>query len=274
MTKIKISPVEIMCYAGSQAINNGDRVFVGIGYPVVSAALAKKFHAPDCTLIMEGGIYGIEPFRPPEHIADLTCSKGAEYCCDFADVFMGILYKGFIDVGFLGAGQVDRYGNINSTAVGDYYNPDTRLTGSGGAHEIGSFSQRTVITLTGGSFLEKVDYVTTPGYLQGYESRYEAGLPEDTGPEYVISTKGVFRFDKTTKEIYLASYHPGVSIEEIKNDIPWNLQVASDIRVTPLPSAEQLNFMRGFAPTISLGSQFSLNVMIRNIMQLMQARQN
>ena len=245
--KVRITPLEMMVYTSSKELKDGERVFIGQGYPLIPAVFAKKFYAPNLRLIMEGGVYDFEPYRTNWHVADLTGAKGAICCCEFATVFAEWLYEGYIDTGFLGAAQVDKYGNINSTVVGDYFNPILRMTGSGGAHEIGAFAKKTIILKPHGKFVEKLDYFTTPGYLDGYESRYEAGLPEGTGPTAVITKQGVFRFDKVTKELYLDSIYPWVSIEEIKKEVPWDL-IAEDVKTAKLPSDEELRFLRGFAP--------------------------
>jgi glutaconate CoA-transferase subunit B len=271
--KMKVTYGALACYSAAREIRDGDVVFAGQGWPIVAAALALKFHAPNAKVLMEGGILVDEFLRPPVDVADSTCSMKCPFFSDFADTFTCILYKGYIDVGFVGAAQIDKYGNVNSTAVGDYYKPDFRISGTGGAFEIGCFSKRTILMLFHGNFVEKLDYLSTPGYLDGYESRYEAGLPQDTGPGVVITTKGVFRFDKVTKELYLESYYPKVTIEEIKKDIPWDLKVSPDVTQAPIPSEEEMEFMTNFAPDIILGRAFARQVYVANIMEFVTAKQ-
>jgi len=265
MAKIRMTRDEIMIGAAAREIKNGDRVFVGQGYPILGAIVAKKTHAPKALFIMEGGVVDFDPYRPPRHISQANCAKGASYYCDLIDTFACYLFGGFIDIGFLGAAQVDKYGNVNSSYVGDMKGSPIRITGSGGAHEIGSYAKKTLTVLRGGKFVDRLDYFTTPGYLRGYESREAAGLLG--GPEAVITPKGVFRFDKVSKEVYLESYHAGTTIEEIKAEIPWDLQIASDVRRTPLPTEGEIKIMRDIAPLIALGMGFSFQVIFENLMR-------
>ena len=241
----------MLAYSLARELRDNEIAFVGQGHPIVAACLAKKFFAPNLKILMEGGMYGTEPYRPNWHIADLTASRGARWLTDFAGVFLATLSRGFVDVGILGASQLDKYGNINTTVVGDYFQPTLRLPGSGGAHEVGAFSKRLLITIAGGRFVNKLDYMTTPGWLEGGDSRERAGLPG--GPAAVITKKAIFRFDPETKEMYLDARYPWVSVEEIKKDIPWDLKLAPDgVKVAPLPTDEQLRFMREFSPLTAL----------------------
>ena len=271
--KIKVTYPAILCHNASLEIKDGDVIFAGIGWPCIFIGLALAFHAPHAQVIMEGGLCTNEEFlRPADDIADSNCSTKNTFFSDFVDVFQCILARGYVDVGFLGAGQIDKYGNIDTTVIGDYYHPTRRLPGSGGGFDIGSYSKRVILTAVAGQFVEKLDYCTTPGYLNGYESRYEAGLPEDTGPAMVGNLKGIFRFDKVTKEMYLESYFPGVTIEDIKKDVPWDLKVSPDVRQAPLPSEEHMNFMMNFDPAIILGRTWATNVQITNLKKMAEAR--
>ena len=269
--KVRVTIDEIMCSVAAREIKDGERVFVGQGYPILAAMLAKKRHAPNAILVMEGGLIDFEPHRPPLHIADFTAMKGVSCSCDMVDTFACYLFRGDIDVGFLGAAQVDKYGNINSSYLGDYEDPEMRITGSGGANEIGGYSKRGIILLRHGQFVEKLDYLTTPGYLEGGGSREKAGLMG--GPSIVVSGIGVFRFDKKTKEMYLESYHPGSSVEDVKSKVPWDLNISPKVRRTSLPSDEELAIMRSIAPEISLGRSFALQMRTTNLMKFMQAKQ-
>lgn len=269
MVKRRMTRDEILVSAAAREIRDGDLIFVGQGYPILAAIVAKKKHAPNVLFMMEGGIVDFDPYRPPRHIAQANCARGASYYCDLTETFSCHLQGGFVDVGFIGAAQVDKYGNVNSSYVGDLKKDPIRITGSGGAHEIGSFSNRTLILLRHGKFVEKLDYFTTPGYLTGHDSRKEAGLPG--GPAAVITTKGVFRFDENTKEMYLESYHPGSTVDEIKAEIPWELKVAPDLRRTPLPEDDELEIMRDMAPLIALGYGFTMQITVENLMKFTRA---
>ncbi|MHA1693982.1 MAG: CoA-transferase subunit beta [Candidatus Helarchaeota archaeon] len=244
---IKLTYEEIMCSAASRELNDGDVVFVGQGYPILAALLAKK-SGKNLTLIMEGGIIEFNLYRPPIHIADMTAMKGCAASCELIEIFGYYLFGGYFDVGFLGASQIDKYGNIN-TSFQRF--PDKRIAGSGGANEIGGYAKRIVIMMRHGRFVNELPYITTPGWLKGGNSREEAGLPG--GPHAVITQKGVFKFEKDTKEIYLESIHPKVNLKKLLRSVPWDLKVADDLKQTPLPTQEELDILRTWAPGVSIG---------------------
>jgi glutaconate CoA-transferase subunit B len=266
MVKKRITRDEIMCTMAAREIQDGDIVFVGQGYPILGAVVAKKTHAPNAVFVMEGGVVDFEPFRPPTHVAQATPSKGACYFCDLIETFAAHLRAGYIDVGFLGAAQADKYGNINSSYVGDYDQSPMRITGSGGAHEIGCYAGRTLIIMRKGKFVEELDYLTTPGYLEGGDSRERAGL--SGGPSALITPKGIFRFEEDSKEMYLASYNPSTTIEEIRADVPWDLKVSPEVARTPIPTDEETAIMRDIGPTIALGLGFTMQVTLDNLMKM------
>jgi glutaconate CoA-transferase subunit B len=233
--------------------------------------MAKALYAPHATLMMESGIIDFEPLLPLNHIADAHSCRGFSYATDLFSAFT-MTYRGFVDVCFLGVGQVDKYGNLNTTVIGDYYKPTMRLPGSGGAADFLSYAKRTVLTMLGGNFVNKLDYFTSPGYLDGGDSRDKSGLfPKGTGPTMLLSTKGVFRFDPVTKEIYLAQIHPRVTVEDVKKDVPWDLKVASDLTETPRPTDEEIDFIRRFAPAQSAGRELSMELTIVNLMKKLKA---
>lgn len=267
--RIQVTLDEIMCARAAKEINDGDVVFVGQGYPLLSSYLAKKTHAPKSIIMTENGIIDFEAYRPLQHIGDLGSCKGASMCTDLAEIFSANLFKGYVDVGFLSAAEIDRYGNMNTSYV-----KGVHFVGAGGAPDIGSYAKRTIILIRHGKFVEKCEYLTTPGYLEGYESRFNANLPADTGPATVISSKGVFRFSRDTKEMYLESYHPGVTIEQIREEIPWNLKISPSVFRTHLPTATELEIMRNWAPTICLGRSFFIQVMMEYMQNFMQEAQN
>ena len=160
---------------------------------------------------------------------------------------MGLfLQRGWVDVGFLSGSQVDRYGNINTTVIGDYARPASRLPGSGGANPIGALAKKVLIIALHDrrSLAERVDFITTPGYIDGPGTREGWGLPPGTGPEVIITNKAVLRFDSQTKLAYLATYHPGTSVDEVRRLTPWDLEVADDVHETEPPTAEELRVIR------------------------------
>jgi glutaconate CoA-transferase subunit B len=266
--KIKLTLDEIMCSVAAREIKDGDVVMIGHGYPMLTGYLAKKTHAPHAVLITECGLVDPDVYRPMQHPNDFSSTMGVSMCTDIPDLFASNLFRGYVDVGFLAAAEVDKYGNINTSYIGGKH-----FAGSGGANEIAGYAKRTIILLRHGRFVENCEYITTPGYLEGYNSRYEAGLPEGTGPSLLVSTKGVFRFDEKTKEMYLESYYPGITVEEIQEGIPWKLKIASKLNQTILPTEEELRMMREFAPTISLGRSFYVQIMMNYMQKFMEEAQ-
>ena len=257
---------ELLVIAVAKEIRDYENVILGIGLPTTAGALAKALYAPHATLMMESGIIDFEPLLPLNHIADAHSCRGFSYATDLFSAFT-MTYRGFVDVCFLGVGQIDKYGNVNTTVIGDYYKPTMRLPGSGGAADFLSYAKRTVLTMLGGNFVNKLDYMTSPGYLGGGDSREKSGLfLKGSGPTMLLTTKGVFRFDPETKEICLAQIHPLVKIEDIKKDVPWNLKISPDLSETPRPTDEEIAFIRNFAPSQSAGRELALELTIANMM--------
>jgi len=207
---------ELLAITVAKEIHDYENVVLGVGVPMTAGALAKALFAPHATLMMESGIVDIRPLLSLNNIADAHSCRGFSYATDLFSAFT-MTYRGFVDVCFLGVGQVDKYGNLNTTVIGDYEKPTLRLPGSGGAADFMSYAQRTVLTMRGGTFVNKLDYFTSPGYLDGGDSRDKTGLfPEGSGPSALISTKGVFRFDPETKEMYLAQIFPASGLNPSK----------------------------------------------------------
>jgi len=260
---------ELIVYRAAQEIRDGEIVVIGQGIPMAAGVLARKTHAPNSLIVTEAGLVGIDPFKVPLHIADTSCTRGYSYGCDMFDIFTTVVHRGYVDVAFLGVGQIDKYGNVNTSYIG---NPDAyemRLAGAGGAPEFAGYAQRSVYTLSGGEFVDKLDYFTTPGYVYGGNSRYEAGMPEGSGPSVLITTKGVFKFDEETREMYLAGIHPGVTPEEIKAEVPWALRTADPLEITRLPSEDEVRIIRGFAPEISVGRSLSVELLTRRVLKVL-----
>ncbi|MHA1271942.1 MAG: CoA-transferase subunit beta [Promethearchaeota archaeon] len=255
---MKYRRVELLVLVASREIKDGEVVVIGQGIPMAAGAIAKKLHAPNSIILTEAGMVDIEPFQNLEDIADPGASIGYSYQIDLFEVFTTIVNRGFCDICILGVAQIDKYGNINSTIIGNYLNygrKDIRLSGSGGANEFAGHANRTVYTVVGGKFAEKLDYITSPGWLNGGDSRRKAGLPG--GPSAVISTQGIFRFHEKTKEMYLSGIFPQTTIEDIKKNIPWELKTAEDFgkefeKIEP-PTVEELKFLREFDPILGIG---------------------
>jgi len=237
---------ELMACCGAREISDGNVVLVGTGFPTMSANIAKYTNAPHATLMQESGVYDARPTRPALSVGDPCLNPGAAMIGGLVDVMAMFLQAGWVDVGFLSGSQVDKFGNINTTVIGDYDNPTSRLPGSGGANPIGSLAKKILIIALHDTrrLAERIDFITTPGYIDGPGAREKAGLPPDTGPEVIITNKAVMRFDSGTKEAYLATYHPDSSVDEIAALTPWDLKVADDVHETEPPRAEELRVMR------------------------------
>lgn len=237
---------ELMACCGAREIRDHDIVIVGTGFPSMAANIAVHTHAPNAKMMQESGVYDAHPKRPALSVGDPCLNPGAAMIGGLVEVMGMFLQGGWIDVGFLAGSQIDKFGNINTTVIGDYGKPSHRLPGSGGANPIGALARRTLIIAVHNArtFAERVDFITTPGYLGGPGDREKWGLPPDTGPEVIITNKAVLRFDPHTKEAYLASYHPGTTVDEVISLTPWKLKVADDVRETEPPTAEELRLLR------------------------------
>ena len=233
--------------AVSAARRLGDcTVFVGIGLPSLAANLARATHAPGCTLIYESGTIGAKPRVLPLSIGDGELAETADIVVSVPEIFAYWLQGGRIDVGFLGAAQIDRHGNLNSTVIGDYDHPTVRLPGAGGAPEIAASCRETFVMLrqTPRSFVERLDFRSSVGYGEGGDTRERLGFP-GAGVTVVVTDLGLLEPDPATKELVLTHVHPGVGAEDARAATGWELRVADDLRETEAPTAEELTTLRG-----------------------------
>jgi len=234
------TPIEQMIVTAARLIRNGSVLMVGTQWPILAALLAKSLWAPDCAICFEGGVVleGL-PGRTPLYTADPVINSSSVLLGNSLETLGMILHAGRADMGLLSAASVDRYGNINTTCIGDYRSPRVRFGGSGGASDFGSLASKTVIILEHDKrrFPERVDFITTPGYLAGKKSRLEAGLKPGTGPYAVVTTLGLFHFDEEG-EMMLAAYQPLSTINEVKKNVQWDLKVADPIG--PLEPATEM----------------------------------
>jgi glutaconate CoA-transferase subunit B len=237
---------ELMACCGAREIRDGDLVIVGTGFPTIAANIAKHTHAPRAMMMQESGVYDARPKRPALSVGDPCLNPGAAMIGGLVDIMGMFLQAGWVDVGFLSGSQVDKFGNINTTVIGSYMNPMNGLPGSGGAIPIGSLARRILIIALHDRrrLAERVDFVTTPGYIDGPGARERCGLPPGTGPHVIITNKAVRRFDPDTKEAYLDTVHPGSTIEEVVALTPWELKVARDVHGTEPPRTEELRVIR------------------------------
>ena len=238
---------EMMTVAAARELTSGTVCFVGIGLPSTAANLARASHAPDVVLIYESGCIGAKPDRLPPSIGDGILSRTADAVVSVPEIFAYWLQAGRVDVGFLGAAQVDRFGNINTTVVGEYASPQVRLPGAGGAPEIATSCSRVIITLRHSprAMVEKLDFVTSVGHGDGGDFRARLGLP-GRGPQAMITDLGVLRCEPESREFVLSSVHPGVEIPDVIEATGWALRVADDVSVTAPPTDGELHALRSF----------------------------
>lgn len=237
---------ELMAFAAAREIADGDVVFVGIGLPNLAVNLARRTHAPGVQLVYEAGVYGARPTRLPLSIGDPCLVTGSIQVMPMAETFLYFLQGGRIDIGFLGAAQIDRFGNLNTTIIGsDYRHPKVRLPGSGGAAEISWLARKTVVLLPQkrNKFPEVLDFRTSVGHLEGGGSRKKLGAPGG-GPERVITNLGVYGFDPETREMVLEAIHPGVTLDEVRAEVSWPLRVRQPLAETELPEQSALRLLR------------------------------
>lgn len=237
---------EMMIAVAARHLAGSRTAFVGVGIPNIACNLAIRTSNPDLALIYESGVYGAHPARLPLSIGDPTLVTRAASVMPMADLFMYYLQGGLVDVAMLGAAQIDRFGNLNSTVVGtDYDHPRVRLPGSGGACEIATNARHILnITRLGKrTFVEKVDFVTSPGYLNHRAQREALHLPGE-GPQAVITDRCVLDFDPLTGEMRLAGLYPGSTFEDVQAEVSWSLAVAPELSVVEPPTDEELRIMR------------------------------
>lgn len=244
----KALPTELLVAATMRELKDKESIFAGIGIPLIAALAAKLSHAPRLTIIVEGGAIDPQPRRLMMGVADDSCLERVVSADSMIRVFSD-QQKGLVDIGVLSGAQVDKYGNVNSTVIGDYDNPKVRLAGSGGACDIACSAQRLLIMMRQEKrrFPERVDYITSPGFIEGPGSREKLKL-RGKGPSAVITTMGIYRFDEKTKEMYLDSIHPGVTVEMVKENVGWDLKIADDLKTTPFPTVDELRIMRALDP--------------------------
>lgn len=246
MTNQQYTPIEMMACALSRIIEDDKIVFVGTGLPMVASVLAKLTTAPNITTVFEAGSGNPELRQLPTSVADSRTHRKATYLTSMDDLFE-CAQAGFIDYGFLGGAQIDAYGNLNATFIGgDYHKPKTRFGGAGGAPEIASLCCKTIIIMQHQKrrFLEKIDFLSTPGYLTGPGAREEAGLPPGTGPYRVITALAMMDFEPETKRMRVIGTMPGVTRQQIQNNTGFELLFADEIEQIAPPTEHELYLLR------------------------------
>jgi glutaconate CoA-transferase subunit B len=240
---------ELMIVAAAREIHDGEVVFTGMRLPLLAFCVAKNLHAPRAIGLFEVGIVRDTP--PPELLytmSDPPNNRDAMWCTGMLDV-MALLARGYADMAFIGAAEVDRYGNVNTSYIGDFRHPRIKLPGSGGAADLAALAHRTTVIVDHDRrrLPARVDYVTSPGYGDGPGWRERVGLPRG-GPAAVVTSMGVLGFDPTTREAVLRSYHPGTSVDDVQANTGWELRAAPDVAATAPPTPDELAVIRAYDP--------------------------
>ena len=235
---------ELMVINAARLLRDHDVVFVGVGIPNLACNLARRTHAPNLQMIYEAGVIGAQPSRLPLSIGDPSLVSGSASVCSMYDIFTLYLQRGNVDVGFLGGAQIDQFGNINATVIGDYQHPKVRLPGSGGSMEIAAWANRCYIITPHRKrrFPARVDFRTSIGFLTGGDAREKTGV-RGGGPEAVVTDLGILKPDPQG-ELVLAALHPGVSFEQVQENTGWTLKQMTDCRITEPPNGEELRILR------------------------------
>jgi glutaconate CoA-transferase subunit B len=245
MSEAAYTKSEMMIVSAARALAGVRTVFVGVGLPNIACNLARHTVAPDLELIYESGVYGAQPARLPLSIGDPTLVSGALSVVPMADLFGLYLQRGLVEVALLGGAQIDRHGNLNTTVIGDYASPKVRLPGSGGACEIAINAQRVynIMRLSKRSFVDKLDYLTSAGHLDGGDEREQLGMP-GAGPQLVITDMAIFDFDNPQREMQLISLHPGVTRDDVQAEVGWDIRAIDNVQETPPPTDEEMHLIR------------------------------
>jgi len=240
-----VSRSEMMIVASARQLAGEGVTFVGIGLPNIVCNLALRTSNPDLELVYESGVFGAAPRRLPLSIGDPTLVSGSTAVTSMYELFAFYLQAGLVDVGFLGAAQIDRFGNINTTVIGGYRSPKVRLPGSGGACEIAINARKVFVIMRQGrrSFVEALDFRTSPGHSGDPEHDRARGW-FGSGPTSVVTDLATYAFDEATGEMTLLTLHPGVELDEVRENMAWEPRLSADVGRTPEPTDEELRFLR------------------------------
>jgi glutaconate CoA-transferase subunit B len=240
---------ELLAVMSGRLLEDGQVVFAGVGIPLLAATLAQRLHGPGLTILFEGGTIGafVEPGKLPPSTNEQRCTRRANMVLSSTDVLL-LLQRGYVDVGFMGGAQIDRHGNLNSSFIGDPDNPITRLPGTGGGNDIASLTQMIVaMRHEKRRFVDKVDFVTSPGFLGGGTSRKDSGLLAG-GMYRVVTDLAIMGFDEASKRMKVIALHPGVAIDRVQANTGFELEVAAEVETTDPPTQEELAVLRHLDP--------------------------
>jgi len=245
MSAQEYNPNELLICTASRLMPDNTTAFIGTGIPMLAASLAQKMHAPNLVAIFEFGGTGAILEDLPLAVGERRTFHRAVAASGICDI-VETAQRGFIEYGFLGGAQIDPYGNLNSTVIGEHDHPKVRLPGSGGGNDVGSHCWRTIAIMRHDSrrFVEQVDFITTPGYLDGPEAREKAGLPPGTGPYRVVTTLAVMGYHPESKRMVLLATQPGITIEQVLENTGFELLLNDEIEASPPPSEEELRILR------------------------------
>ena len=240
---------ELLAVMSSRLLKDGQIVFAGVGIPLLAATLAQGLHCPGLTILFEGGVIGpiIEPGKLPPSTNEQRCTIRANMVLGSTDVLL-LLQRGYVDIGFMGGAQIDQYGNLNSSYIGDPARPKTRLPGTGGGNDIASLAPMIVaMKHEKRRFVETVDFVTSPGFLRGGTTRRDSGLCAG-GMYRVVTDLGIFGFDDETRRMNIIALHSAVTVEQVQDNTGFELAIKPDIGATERPAARELEFLRKLDP--------------------------
>ena len=242
---MEYTPNELMIVNASRALAGSRVVFVGVGLPNIACNLARRSHSPAIELVYESGVFGAQPARLPLSIGDPTLVSGATSVTSMSDLFMYYLQGGLVDAALLGGAQIDRFGNLNTTAIGDYAQPKVRLPGSGGACEIAINAKKIlmIMRLKRRAFVAKLNFQTSPGHLTGGAAREKLNLP-GAGPQLVITDRALFDFANPEREMTLIEVAAGETAESIQEEVGWPLRISPNLREVKPPTSEELDIIR------------------------------
>lgn len=245
MSEAPYNPTELLICTAARLMEDNTTAFIGTGIPMLAASLAQRMQAPDLVTVFEFGGTGAIPEALPRAVGERRTFHRAVAASGICDV-VETAQRGFIEYGFIGGAQIDPYGNLNSTTIGDHDHPKVRLPGSGGANDVGSHCWRTIAIMRHDRqrFVSKVDFVTTPGYLTGPGAREAAGLPPGTGPYRVVTNLALLGFHPETKRMMLLAVQPGITVEQVIQNTGFELAVAPSVESSPPPTAEELRILR------------------------------
>ncbi len=245
MAEARYNGTELMISLASRLVTDKTTAFIGTGVPMLAASLAQKMHAPALTAVFEFGGTGAILEKLPLAVGDMRTYNKGLHASGILDI-MEAAQRGFIEYGFLGGAQIDPYGNLNTTVIGEHDHPKVRLPGSGGGNDVGSACWRTIVIMrqSARSFVEKVDFLTTPGYLTGPGAREAAGLPKGTGPYRVVTNLCTMDFDPDSKRMRLLALNPGATVEDVKKNTGFELIVPEQVGVNEEPTDDELRILR------------------------------